>query len=263
MRLSNTSKTLHPKKVICLKIFLISVIIMSLFIAVLGFIYINKIKITYLFAEKYEVQGVDVSHYQGNIDWDVLYSQGIDFAYIKATEGSSHVDTKFDINWENASKTEMKIGAYHFFSFDSEGKTQAQNYIEIVGNLEGKLIPVVDVEYYGDKKSNPPAKEEVVAELKDMLQILEKEYDVKPMIYTTYTVYFKYLKNEFDDYPLWIRDVYIMPNILIGNIWTMWQYSDTSTLNGYSGAEKYIDRDVFYGKVEDLENYTVQKVNEK
>ena len=221
---------------------------------------LKKVKINTLFADNYPVQGVDVSHYQGDIAWEVLQMQNIDFAYIKATEGSSHVDEKFEENWKNASKTSLKIGAYHFFSFDSEGETQAENYIRTVGNLEGKLLPVIDVEYYGDKSKNPPDKEKVIKELKDMCACLELEYGVKPMLYTTNKVYHKYLKGEFDfeEYPLWIRDVYFTPDITIQDEWTLWQYSDTSILGGYSGSEKYIDVNVFNGDLVELNDLLVE-----
>ncbi|MDE7404448.1 MAG: glycosyl hydrolase family 25 [Lachnospiraceae bacterium] len=144
----------------------------------------KKIKINPVFAPKYEFHGVDVSHYQGRIDWSKLAQQNVDFAFIKATEGSSYLDECFFDNWEAAEETDLYIGAYHFFSFDSEGEKQAAFYIETVGNLSGKLVPAVDVEFYGDKESNPPAKEEVVAELKKMLNALEDYYQVKPVIYS-------------------------------------------------------------------------------
>lgn len=215
-------------------------------------ILLKKIKINTIVADRYPVQGIDVSHYQGDIHWEELEKQGIDFAYVKATEGSSSVDKKFAENWAEADATSMKIGAYHFFSFDSEGETQVQNYIDTVGKLSGKLIPVVDVEYYGDKAKNPPEKGQVVVELNDMLQALEQEYGVKPMIYTTYVVYYKYLEGEFEEYPLWIRDVYLCPDITLNDKWVLWQYSDTSVLKGYQGNEKYIDRNVFDGSMEDM-----------
>lgn len=208
-------------------------------------------------ASGYEMQGVDVSHYQGEIDWQVLEEQGVDFAFIKATEGSGHVDRKFYENWEAVDATNIRSGAYHFFSFDSPAETQAQLYIETVGDLSGRLIPVVDIEFYGDKFSNPPEDEEIVRELKTMLDILEEEYGVKPMVYTTYTFYYKYLDDEIDDYPLWIRNVYFSPNVDMYNQWTVWQYTDTAIINGYSGAEEHIDMNVFYGSAEELDEYVI------
>lgn len=208
-------------------------------------------------ASGYEVHGVDVSHYQGKIDWQVLAGQGIDFAFIKATEGSGHIDRKFYENWEAADATELKAGAYHFFSFDSPAETQAQLYIETVGDLSGRLMPVVDIEFYGDKVSNPPEEEEIVKELKTMLELLEAEYGVKPMVYTTYTFYYKYLNGEIDGYPLWIRNVYFSPNTDMRGEWTFWQYTDQAVLNGYSGAEEHIDLNVFYGSLDELDEYVI------
>ncbi|MBQ8823363.1 MAG: glycosyl hydrolase family 25 [Lachnospiraceae bacterium] len=235
------------------KVCMIMLIILLGVIIIIGGILLKIVKLSTWLAGGCEVHGVDVSHYQGDIDWVVLQNQDMDFAYIKATEGSSSVDEAFAENWEEAAQTSLKIGAYHFFSFDSEGETQAENYIQTVGTLEGKLIPVVDVEYYGDKMENPPAKEQVILELTDMLQVLEQEYGVKPMIYTTYAVYYKYLDGEFSDYPLWIRDVYLTPELLLNRQWTLWQYSDTAILDGYAGVERYIDKNVFAGNREALD----------
>ena len=80
-------------------------------------IYQKKIKINHPTETDYPVRGVDVSYYQGDIDWKVLADENIDFAFIKATEGSGHIDTKFEENWEQSGKTDLKRGAYHFFSF--------------------------------------------------------------------------------------------------------------------------------------------------
>ena len=168
---------------------LILVAIIFLFVTTGVLILNKKIKINPILAALYEIRGVDVSHYQGVIDWEVLAQQNLDFAMIKATEGSAHQDECFSENWQAAEKTNLYLGAYHFFSFDSEGEKQAAFYINTVGNLDGKLAPVIDVEYYGDKRSNPPEKTDVVENLRAMLDTLEQHYQVKPIIYTTYTVY--------------------------------------------------------------------------
>ncbi len=227
--------------------------------AVTGVLVLRKeIRINPMVAGGYEVHGVDVSHYQGTIDWDVL-SQNQDFAFIKATEGSTHVDERFLDNWQAAGQTHLYLGAYHFFSFDSEGDKQAASYIETVGDLDGKLAPVVDVEYYGNKRSDPPKRAEVVRNLTAMLDALEQHYEVKPIIYTTYTIYNEYIKGEFEDYPLWVRSVYCPPSVLFGNNWSFWQYMDTAMLDGYTGAEQYIDVNVFRGTRQELEKMTIQK----
>ncbi|MCM1261295.1 MAG: glycoside hydrolase family 25 protein [Butyrivibrio sp.] len=218
----------------------------------------RNININKLIVKSYPVRGIDVSHYQGDIDWEKIESQGVNFAFIKATEGSSHVDECFSDNWQEASKTNIMIGAYHFFSFDSDAKTQAELFINTVGDLKGKITPVIDIEYYGDKNENPPDKEQTVEHIRKMLLILEEEYGTKPIIYTTYKVYKRYIKEEFEDYPLWIRNVYYPPFVDMGNRWTLWQYTDTEQLDGYNGDEEYIDMNVFNGSKEELEKLIIQ-----
>lgn len=104
----------------------------------------------------YPVRGVDVSAYQGQIDWETLADQGLSFAFIKATEGSSFEDPRFRENWTGARSAGLRVGAYHFFSFDSPGASQAQNFIGAVQGFEGMLPPVVDVELYGAHKKVRP-----------------------------------------------------------------------------------------------------------
>ena len=211
----------------------------------------KRININQYLAAGYSVRGVDVSHYQGEIDWEHFKDQGIEFAFIKATEGSSFVDEKFAENCEGARAAGLCAGAYHFFSFDSPPASQAEHFIAIGAALSGSLPPVVDIEYYGDKRENPPEKASVVSRLRELLEALEREYGVKPVIYTTYAVYNKYIRNQFLEYPLWIRNVYYPPGD-IGRQWTFWQYSDTGALGGTSGEEKFVDLNVFRESRESL-----------
>lgn len=209
---------------------------------------------------RYPVRGVDVSHYQGDIDWPVLAGEGIDFAYIKATEGSSHVDDKFDENWSGARQTGLRIGAYHFFSFDSPAAAQLEHFIEVVPEFPEMLPPVVDFEYYGDKRNNPP--EIVVAQeqLRIMLEGLKAHYGVTPMIYATEEVWERYLKDSFDVYPLWIRNVVSRPDMGESQ-WLLWQYTNREKLKGYSGEERYIDMNVFAGDRSEWESWSVDYEN--
>lgn len=216
-------------------------------------IWCKIISLTGVWAKNYEVQGIDVSHYQGEIDWQKIQDAQMQFAFIKATEGSSHIDECFAYNWREAAKTDMCIGAYHFFSFDSPPQTQAELFIQTVGTLSGKLPPVVDVEYYGDRQKNPPDEKETVDHLKEMLGILENQYGKKPILYTTYAVYHKYIRGQFARYPLWIRNVYYTPDLDLDRAWMFWQYSDSTVMEGYQGTEKYMDRNVFHGTKEELD----------
>ena len=123
--------------------------------------------------KKYPVFGVDVSNYQGEVDWQRLGEQGVQFAFIKATEGSGHVDESARRNIEQSADTDIKRSCYHFFSFDSSGHTQAQNFISVVGRDEIDLPPVVDIEYYGDKLIDKPSREEAEEVLMPLLEELE------------------------------------------------------------------------------------------
>ena len=233
-------------------ILVVAIIFSSVFVlAKMKVIYINN-----WFVNKNESTiGVDVSSYQANINMNKLKEQNIQFIYIKATEGSKAQDNTFEKNWDNAKKAGLLSGAYHFFSFDSEGKTQAENFINTVDdNMKGRLIPAVDVEYYGDKKENPPKKEDVVRELKVFLNALEKEYGVKPIIYSGAEIYDKYLKGEFDEYKKWISSFYTPLSWNYKDDWYIWQYLNKGELEGYSGGEKYIDLNILNKdkKLEDL-----------
>ena len=202
-------------------------------------------------AAKYPIHGVDVSHYQGEIDWNVLAAQNIQFAYIKATEGSSHVDEHFTKNYEEARQAGLRVGAYHFFSYDSSGITQAENFIDTVENFDGMLPPVVDVEFYGNKEENPPAPEEVYPQLQAYLDAVEDAYGMRPMIYATNESWELYVQEQFEDYPLWIRDIWKRPKNSVD--WTLWQYTNRGRLKGFSGGEPYVDLNVFAGTVEEWE----------
>ncbi len=205
-----------------------------------------------IIASRYEILGADVSHWQGDVDFSLLEQQGVRFAFIKATEGSAHVDEKFEENLARVQETDMKFGFYHFFSFDSPGETQAENYIARVPALENLLSPVIDVEYYGDYFRHPPEIEPVQAQLRAMIDRLEAHYGKKPILYATQRAYRRYIQGAFDDCDLWIRSVYLPP---LNADWTFWQYTDRARLNGYSGTEKFIDLNVFRGDAEAFVRY--------
>lgn len=200
----------------------------------------------------YPVTGTDVSSYQGDIDWPLFAKNGFTFAFIKATEGSSHVDDKFAYNWQQAHKTKLAVGAYHFFSFDSSGATQAANYIKQVPKVKGALPPVVDLEFYGQySRFNAPDAEAVRTELKVMLDALEAHYGVCPIIYTSKRPYEYYIKGHFDDYRLWLTGYHEEPDYSAGE-WTFWQYSERGELSGYSGFVRQVDLNVYRGSAADF-----------
>ena len=222
-------------------------------------LYTGVLQLNHPSRERYPVRGVDVSSYQGEVDWPLLASQDIQFAFIKATEGSSLQDPCFDANWEAAAESGLRVGAYHFFSFDSPGNTQAELFIRTVKPVEHMLPPVVDVEFYGDKAKNPPEAKEVEEQLTVLLNALEAQYGVKPILYVTSDSYARYIKGRFDAYDLWIRSVYTSPGREPD--WAFWQYSNRMVLDGYQGEERFIDMNVFKGTQAEFEHYGQEEGN--
>ncbi len=202
--------------------------------------------------DRFPVRGVDLSSYQGEVDFNILAQNDIDFCFIKATEGSSFVDKKFNANYENAQKTELFVGAYHFFSFESGGKEQAEHFIKNVKVINKMLPPVVDLEFYGDFFKNKPEKEKVQKELNAFIDEIYKHYKIKPIIYATKDSYDLYLSGKYKEYDIWIRDILSSPKLSDGREWTFWQYTNRARLTGYSGREKYIDVNVFNGTKEEF-----------
>ncbi len=206
-------------------------------------------------SERYPVRGVDVSRYQGDIDWPVLAGQGIDFAFLKATEGSGLVDPRFPANLGDATAAGLRVGAYHFFSFESGGATQADNVIRTVPST-GDLLPVaVDLEFYGDFWVRPAPVDEVRRELRVLLDRLVAHYGKRPIVYTTAEAYDRYLSGAFPDVDIWIRDVWRTPSLPDGRSWTFWQFSDRHRLDGYTGEERFIDVNVFAGSRDEWTRY--------
>ncbi|MEG0392720.1 MAG: GH25 family lysozyme [Anaerovoracaceae bacterium] len=203
----------------------------------------------------YPVQGIDVSAYQGKIDWGTLSDQGIAFAFIKATEGSGHVDEYFAYNWKESHKTHLRVGAYHFMSFETPGKSQADNFIKTVSQEKNMLPPVIDVELYGGFIQNPPEAEAVYAILNPLLERVEKEYGMKPLLYTSGYVYDKYLSGRYEDHDIWIADPNLKQPLSDQRNWKFCQYSFEGVLKGYKGEVQHIDLNVFNGSATEFLRY--------
>ena len=194
----------------------------------------------------YEIRGVDVSSYQGTINWQTLANQNIAFAYIKATEGSSHVDSKFSTNWTNAQKTDLRLGAYHFMSYESSGETQAENFINTVPKTSNMLPPVIDVEYYGSYSAMNISQTTVDTVLEPLIKKIKSHYGMKPILYTTPSIYKRFIKGKYDN-DIWIADSTFAQPLSGGKKWTFCQYSYNGIMKGYSGGVQHIDLDVWHG----------------
>lgn len=202
--------------------------------------------------EPYPVKGVDVSSYQIDIDWKGLEKEGYKFAFIKATEGSSHVDDRFEENWKNVRKTDIRAGAYHFLSYDTSGKSQAENFIKTVKKRHGMLPPAVDVEFYGEYEEVHPSKKKLRKVLDTVLEELEDHYGQKPVIYTNTYIYDTYISGRYDDYPIWISAHDLPESLPDGSNWTFCQYTFYGQSDSVGGGEKYVDLNVFNGSSWDL-----------
>lgn len=215
------------------------------------------LRFNYFASRKYEVHGVDVSHYQGEIDWQVLAGEGIEFAFLKATERSDWLDETFERNLKDALAADLRVGAYHFFSFSSSGVAQAEHFIACVPTDADLLPPVVDLEFYGSYLNDPLDREMVQNELNDLLAALEIEYGKKPILYVTEESYDAYIAGSYADYDIWFRDVIKRPKLSDGREWTFWQYSNRGRLKGYAGEERFIDLNVFVGTKEEFSKYGI------
>lgn len=247
----------NRKKSIMIKVEWIKYIkVAILCLAVLSLIYVGRIGINVLKMPDppkdkvaYPVRGVDVSVYQGDIDWNLLYKQGISFAYIKASEGRSHVDKKFMTNWKNSKKAGIVRGAYHFMSFDVDGNLQADNFKEQIDSTKDTrkmMPPVIDVELYGKYVNNPPSSNTFHNTLGRMIASIKKHYGVKPVIYTTRHIYSNYIEKNYDC-EIWIADPSLGAKLPSGKDWLFCQYSISGKLQGFKGISQHIDLDVFNG----------------
>lgn len=205
--------------------------------------------------KKYTVRGVDVSSYQGDIDWQIMKENGVDFAFIKASEGSTYRDKKFAKKIKNIKNTDIAAGAYHFMSFESSGEKQAENFISALDGEKLNLPPVIDLELYGDYVKKPPSVSEVREILDALVAGIYEKYGVYPIIYTNPLVYSRYVSGKYEDCDIWVCDLVKKPTLPGGREWKFWQYSHTGKMSGYKGEEQYIDLNVFNGTEEEFESY--------
>jgi lysozyme len=187
----------------------------------------------------YPIQGIDVSHHQGDIDWQTVGTQGnVRFAIMKATEGGDHQDSKFAENWQHAKDAGVVRGAYHFFTFCRPGKDQAQNVLATVPREPGTLPIAIDLEFVGNC-NKVPTLEEMSAEVNAFFTELKGSFPEKPIFYVTQEFFDQYLKgNEtrFPDHYLWLRSVFKEPKQEDCGRWSIWQFADNGTLDGIQGS---------------------------
>jgi len=203
----------------------------------------------------YNIHGIDVSHHQAAIDWDDVVAMQdknikIGFTFIKATEGLGNVDVSYRRNWLKAKEANIPRGAYHFFIASKSGKAQAENFIQTVTLEKGDMPPVLDIE-----QTNGASVADIQQRAKDWLTMIEKQYKVKPVIYTNVDFYENFLAGKFDDYPLWVAHYLVQDKPRIKRKWLFWQYNESGHVNG---IDAYVDFNAFNGDSTDFKNLLVK-----
>lgn len=198
--------------------------------------------------ERYYIKGADLSAHNGTVDFNALRSAGIEFVFLKASEGSSFKDSRFDANHGNARRAGLKTGAYHFFRFDQPGYMQALNLMHSVRGKTLDLPLAIDVEQW----TNPSNRhtDGIVEQIRDMKSTLET-YGYKVIIYTNKDGYRQFVKNHLEDIPLWLCS---FNNIDEDVKWSFWQYSHRGIIKG---VERLVDLNVFNGTKQEWDSLLI------
>ncbi|MBO7167222.1 MAG: glycosyl hydrolase family 25 [Bacteroidaceae bacterium] len=193
-------------------------------------------------------QGIDVSHYQGRINWEIVaHNKDIRFVYVKATEGSGYVDDYYLRNLYGAKQAGIPVGVYHFYRPTASVLTQLENFRDNVDPRQQDLIPIVDVE-----KRGRGSLVHFQRNLRAFLEGVERMFGVKPIIYTGVNFYAKYLRGKFTQYRFMVaRYAEEFPGLCEDVPILIWQYSCTGEVDGIKGD---VDRSVF------LDRYSVADI---
>ncbi len=201
----------------------------------------------------YPIRGIDVSHHQKEIEWSLIDSARIQFAYIKATEGADFKDAKFSENWAGAASAGLRRGAYHFFTFGTSGAQQARNFIATVPKDDQALPPAIDLEISGYNRGRAQDVPGFQRELSMFMKAVAQHYDKAPVVYTTKDFKRQFLTGYRVD-RLWIREVIFWPR----SEWTLWQFTPRARLRGFSTA---VDLNAFNGDASAFDAFIARKAD--
>ncbi|HEX2446909.1 MAG TPA: GH25 family lysozyme [Methyloceanibacter sp.] len=193
------------------------------------------------------IQGIDVSYWQGDIDWTAAREAGVHFAFIKATEGGDHLDPKFLDNWNAAKRAGIARGAYHFIYWCRPANEQALWFMLNVPADSDALPPVLDLEWNSHSKTCPGKvdRELALKKIKIMLDAMHAHTGKRPIIYTDPKFHREILEGEFTDYHFWLRSVAAEPEVVYRQRpWSFWQFTTTGTVPGVKGK---VDRNIYNG----------------
>ncbi|RXM43953.1 glycoside hydrolase family 25 protein [Flavobacterium sp. YO64] len=202
---------------------------------------------------KGKVIGIDVSEFQGTVDWDEVEileeKYPVQFVFIRATAGNDRVDRQFKYNWEEAKKNKIIRGAYHYYRPNENSIEQADLFIKTVKLKKGDLPPVLDIEKLPKNQSIDSLKKG----LKRWLNKVEAHYQVRPIIYSGERYYSDFLKEEFGEYLFWIAN-YNFYREKIDEEWLFWQFTEKASL---PGIKHRVDVNIYNGDLEQLQFITV------
>lgn len=188
------------------------------------------------------IHGIDISHYQGEVFWETIgENTNIVYVYIKATEGGDRIDNTYERNIQMAHRHGLKVGSYHFYRPKTDQVLQVRNFITQCLPGEQDLIPMIDVESTGGLSN-----EAFCDSLFKFLDMVEDEYNQKPLIYTGRNFYNKNLLGKLNGYQLMIA-MYTdeEPVLADERDITLWQYTGKGSIVGISG---YVDKSRFMGR---------------
>lgn len=198
--------------------------------------------------------GIDVSEYQGAIDWSKVNAVEeqfpIQFVFVRATVGNDRVDKAFDVNWLGAKDKNIIRGAYHYYRPNENSLEQAALFIKTVRLSKGDFPPVLDIEKLPKNQSVARLK----IGLRRWLEAIEAHYKVKPIIYTGEKYYDDFLKEEFSDYLFWIAN-YNFYRERIEDNWLFWQFTEKGTVLGIEGN---VDLNIYNGDFQQLQFITLE-----
>lgn len=197
------------------------------------------------------ISGIDVSHYQGTIDWQKVAASGIAFAYAKATEGAATKDSRFTTNYNGMKSNGILRGAYHFFHPATDAKAQAENFMSVVQQLDlGDLPPSLDIEIDEEKSET-----EIIGGIREWIDTVETQLGRKPIIYTGASFWNEKVggSGDFSDCLLWVAHYTSKPAPTIPkgfDDFTFWQYSNQGRVDGIT--DNTVDLDRFKGNMHHL-----------
>lgn len=206
--------------------------------------------------------GIDVSEWQGDIDFRKVKEAGIEVVYIRAGQGFSYKDAKFERNYEEAKKNGLKIGVYHYVTARSveEAKLQAQFFVSLVSKKQIDCKLAMDFESFGDL-SKAKINEIALEYIKEVERLSKKGVVVYSNTYDATNIFNK----EVAEYPLWVAQYGVSSPQDNGNWenWVGYQYSSTGRVNGIEGnvdLDRYTE-DIFLSETEEIPEVENPKCN--